>query len=208
MRITDPRAASNVARGASSVEIPQRDEAAVQRMLRVRAAALAREVPAADHAIVVFGCPARPDGTPSPSLERRLRSALAVAEANPDARLVLSGAAVRGRVTEADAMRRWLVSNGVAAHRITMEPSARFTLENAELSAALVRNMGASKVTLVTEDFHMPRSRALFIAALRAVGASAAVETARAPDVAPPSQDVERAKITRDRANQIYVHAT
>lgn len=57
---------------------------------------------------------------------------------------MLSGAAVRGRFTEAEAMRRWLVGNGVAAHRITMEPSARFTLENAELSAALVRNMGAT----------------------------------------------------------------
>ena len=46
-------------------------------------------------AIVVFGCPVLPDGTPSPGLQDRLDAALGLHAQYPDALIIASGGAVR-----------------------------------------------------------------------------------------------------------------
>lgn len=50
-------------------------------------------------AIVVFGCPVLPDGTPSPGLQDRLDAALQLHAQYPDAIIIASGGAVRARCT-------------------------------------------------------------------------------------------------------------
>lgn len=184
-------------------------EASIQRTARLRAAAALRFVPRADHAIVVFGSPALDDGTPKPPLLRRLERTLAEARRHPEALIVASGAAVQGAMPEAQAMKRWLVSKGIEARRIVLESGARFTLENAELSAALVKTSGASRTTLVTEKFHLARSRALLAAALAAIGSRSTVDVAPALD-APgrTSHGGEDEKLARDLLTQRRLHAT
>lgn len=63
-------------------------------------------------------------------------------------------------------MRDWLVAQGVETARITLEPRARVTAENALFVAPILRQLGATEVSLVTDAFHMRRSLVLLRAAL------------------------------------------
>jgi len=132
--------------------------------------------------IVVFGCPVGAGGVISPALERRLVRAHEEVERDPQALVVVSGGVVRGEV-EAAFMQQWLVARGVPADRIRVEPSARDTEENAALVAELLRAEAISGVRLVTDRFHMRRSRWLLALALRRVsGARVPVVEAAARD--------------------------
>lgn len=126
---------------------------------------LQRDLPAtfpkSDHAIVVFGTPLEADGTLGPRLSLRMDKALELelAVQHPDAVLVVSGGAVHTEQREALVMRTWLMERGISSRRIVVEPEARFTQENAIRVMPLLEVIGAKKVTLVTEEFHMARSR-------------------------------------------------
>jgi uncharacterized SAM-binding protein YcdF (DUF218 family) len=119
-------------------------------------------------AIVVFGCPVGEGGVASPALERRLIRAREEAERDPQALLVVSGGIVRGE-REAPFMREWLVARGVEAARLRLESTARDTEENAAFVAELLRQESVTTVTLVTDAFHMRRSRWLLMLAMRRV---------------------------------------
>ena len=114
-----------------------------------------------DHAIVVLGCAAADDCTPSPELTRRLERALADAQADPAAVVVVTGGAVHSSCPEGKAMRGWLVAHGVADARIAEDDDARSTIDNAENVAPMLRAMKVKRVTLVTEAYHLPRGTAL-----------------------------------------------
>lgn len=165
-----------------------------------------RTVPPTDHAIVVFGCAVEADGTPSPGLRSRLERALEEAKKNPTARVLVSGGAVASAINEAETMRDVLVAAGLPRRRVVLEPASRFTVENAELSAQMVKNMGATRVTLVTEAFHVPRSEALMKQALAAAGSSARLAVAEALDSKPVSAEGERKKTARDLSTQALLH--
>jgi uncharacterized SAM-binding protein YcdF (DUF218 family) len=120
----------------------------------------------AGRVIAVFGCRVGDDGVPSPALERRLVRALLEAQRQPQALLLVSGGTVHGQV-EARAMHRWLVEAGIAATRILVEPEARDTEENAAFTARLLAGRELGEVLLVTDRFHMRRSRLLLALALR-----------------------------------------
>jgi uncharacterized SAM-binding protein YcdF (DUF218 family) len=149
---------------------------------------------------VVFGCPVRSDGAPTSALGRRLGRALELAVGDPAATLIVSGGAVIGPC-EAQAMARWLEERGVDAARILREEAARDTLENAVFSAALVRQLGAREVSLVTERYHIARSAALLRAALRRSGVPARVHPAPAPDGLVGLGRVER--LVRERVKML-----
>ncbi len=104
-----------------------------------------------------------------------------MARAHPEAVLVVSGGAVSGPV-EAEVMQRWLASRGVDASRIICEPAARSTAENAAFVAPLLHELDVVRVTLVTERFHMRRSRLLLRRELARVGLYAPLEIAAAED--------------------------
>ena len=123
----------------------------------------------AGRAIVVFGAAVKPDGTPSDRLRGRVERALELHRADPAAAIVVSGGDRTGH-SEARLMKRLLLGLGVPKDRVLLEPRARHTGENADFSAALVKHIGARRVTLVTSSSHS--SRALFHLrwALRAAG--------------------------------------
>ena len=121
----------------------------------------------ADRAIVVFGSAVNTDGTPSPSLLRRLDTALSLARRDDHARVVVSGGSVVGPRAEGPFMARWLASRGVAPKRIIVESRARHTGENASLVVPLLKKARANSVILVTEQYHMRRARFHMRAALK-----------------------------------------
>ena len=96
-------------------------------------------------AVVVLG--AGVNGTqPSLSLYTRLTAALDYLEENPDVPVVLTGGLGYGEeITEARCMYDWLTARGVDPARLIMEEQAGNTAENL--------------VAVVTNDFHIARSR-------------------------------------------------
>ena len=148
-------------------------------------AALAPQNPyRCQHAIVVFGCATSSAGAPTPGLVSRLRRAIEEARRDPKALIVVTGGAVRGPA-EGPVMRDWLVSHGVDAGRICVEDRARNTLDNVRRVMPLLERAEVSRVTLVTEAFHMPRSCVLMLAELRQRGGrSIIVSEAAAPTIA------------------------
>lgn len=71
--------------------------------------------------------------------------------------VILSGGGV-GENTEARTMARAIVHLGVPASALVLEQRSRSTRENARNSAALSRELGITKILLVTSSLHMPRA--------------------------------------------------
>lgn len=111
--------------------------------------------PAHDHVIVVLGYALMEDGSLSSPLIGRLETALAMANYNPQARILVSG-------VEAGPMRSWLMDHGISPERITMEKASHDTLENALFSLPLLLEERVKSVTLVTSASHVRRALMLF----------------------------------------------
>lgn len=108
--------------------------------------------------IVVLGAGLYDDGSMRPLLVDRLNAALTLANRYPFAPIVTSGGVPRSGVTEARAMRNWLVDNGVPAERITEEGRSRSTVENAANTVALLAGRRTSGIVVVSSPNHVERA--------------------------------------------------
>ncbi len=99
------------------------------------------------------------------ALFERLNSGVQYLEKYPDTRVIVTGGQGRGEdITEAEAMRRFLVSKGIAEDRIIIEDKATSTMENFYLSREIInRSSGENEtdITFVTNKFHIMRSKML-----------------------------------------------
>ena len=135
---------------------------------------IAQEAP---DAVIVLG--AGVNGTaPSLSLKTRLDAALSYLEAYPDIPVVLTGGQGYGEeITEAACMYDYLTARGVEPERLILEEAASNTAENFEFSAPLLEAAGVrvatDTVAVVTNDFHIARSR--LIAAKKGYGVTVGV---------------------------------
>lgn len=112
-------------------------------------------------AIVIFGAAVWPGGRPSPSLVRRISYGLAVAEANPHARVFCSGAIGRHGPSEAQVMAEALIAAGVAPDRIVRDEASRDTLQSAAAAARFVHETGMARCIVCSDRYHLPRIRLL-----------------------------------------------
>lgn len=123
-----------------------------------------RKAPPADARFdyaVVLGCRLREDGSAGPTLVRRtLAGARAVLEGRAET-LILSGGVTSAPHSEAEAALSHALSAGLTREQILLEPRSRSTRENASEVAKLVADPKA-RVLLVTDAYHVPRSRRLF----------------------------------------------
>lgn len=110
----------------------------------------------------MLGCRVHADGTLSRPAERRVtRAAAAWNELGPSWILVAGGRRWGGPA-EADAMTSALVAQAVPGPRIIRELCSLSTRENAWYAAPLLRMLGATRIGLVTCDWHMRRACASF----------------------------------------------
>jgi len=129
-----------------------------------------REPLATLDAIVVLGAPLGPGDSLSPLVAERCAAAAALWHAGAARYVVATGGTTRGAGrAEADAMAEALHDLGVPG--VIVERESRTTLDNARLTAPLLRARGARSVWLVTQPFHGRRSARLF----RGVGLDAHV---------------------------------
>ncbi|MBO6158066.1 MAG: YdcF family protein [Firmicutes bacterium] len=119
--------------------------------------------------LIVFGAAVYGE-TPSPSLRDRLDAALLYLNENPGTRVIVSGGMGPGeRITEAEAMRVYLESGGIAPERIIMESKATDTSENLRYSFSLIEKEKAGSladfsqvsIAVVSSEYHLYRIRYL-----------------------------------------------
>lgn len=116
-----------------------------------------------EDAVVVLGTAIKGEAV-TPPLRERLETAVEYHEANPDAVVVVSGGQGPGEsVTEALAMRRFLVSEGIPESAILTEGESTSTHENFVLTKGLLdARLGERYTTVfVTNDYHVLRASEL-----------------------------------------------
>ena len=102
--------------------------------------------------------------TPSLSLENRVKRAIVYLAENPDTKVVVSGGQGEGEdISEAECMRRYLVSHGIAEDRILMESHSTSTMENLAFSQAVIAADGGegARVVIVSSGYHLYRAKAM-----------------------------------------------
>jgi len=101
----------------------------------------------------------------SRSLKYRLDTAIEFNKENPDVKIIVSGGQGPGEdITEALAMKRYLLGNGVDENLIISEDKSTNTYENFLFTKELLKNEFVDKdytLTVVTNDFHMYRAKYL-----------------------------------------------
>lgn len=92
------------------------------------------------------------------TLQKRLKAAKIYLKDNPDTLVIVSGGQGSGEdISEAQAMKNYLISNGIAEERIIMEDKSTNTVENITYSKKLLDKDDAD-VAVVTNGFHVFRS--------------------------------------------------
>ena len=110
--------------------------------------------------LIVLGCGIRGEQV-LPSLEKRLQRALDYARQNPSVLIVVTGGQGRGEsISEAEAMKRYLVERGIEEARILKEDRSTSTEENFVFTKQLLeaRFDGEYTAAVVTNSFHMCRA--------------------------------------------------
>jgi uncharacterized SAM-binding protein YcdF (DUF218 family) len=102
---------------------------------------------------------------PTLVLLERLDYAFSYLSDNPDSIAIVSGGQGLGEnITEAEAMQRYLIKNGIPSDRVIKEEKATSTYENMIYSKKLYQNIYKKKlnsIMIITSDFHMMRSKML-----------------------------------------------
>lgn len=114
--------------------------------------------------IIILGAGLR-GSTPSQALYDRLNESLKLLGDLPESvKIIVTGGMGPGEtMTESQAMKDYLVSKGIDENRIIEENKASSTFENMKYSKAIIDATGKKnyKVTIVTNNFHMLRSKIL-----------------------------------------------
>lgn len=118
-----------------------------------------RVAPRRADAIVVAGCLVHEDGRPTTALRARAETAVSLFQQGCAPRIVFTGGAKGGRLSEADAAATVARDAGVPESAIVLEDQSMTTLENARCSADLV---SGTHVIVVSDAYHLARCRWIF----------------------------------------------
>lgn len=112
--------------------------------------------------IIILGAMVRGD-TPSLILQERMDAGMQCIKDHPDAKIILSGGKGPGEnISEAEAMEKYLIENGIDKNRLIKEENSKNTLQNLKNSKAIIDTYSPKdkvQVTIVTSEFHMFRSK-------------------------------------------------
>lgn len=122
-------------------------------------------VAASSHAFVVLGSALKADGTMPSKLVKRLQLVLTGLQRFPASKVLVTGGKPENGITEAAAMRAWLIEKGIADDRIIVEAKATSTIGNALASVPLLVKAKVTSYTLVSAASHLRRAQVEFLAA-------------------------------------------
>lgn len=102
---------------------------------------------------------------PSPSLLERLKVATEYLKENEDVKVIVSGGqGIDEDVSEAYAMKKYLIDNGIGNNRIIEEDKSTTTFENLSMSLDKIReidNKEDLRILIATNKYHIFRSKIL-----------------------------------------------
>lgn len=113
-----------------------------------------------EQTVIVLGCGIRGERV-SVGLAKRLNKAAEYHKKNPDAMIIVSGGqGPQEDISEALAMKRYLVDKGIAEDKIIMEDKSTSTITNFRYSRAIMeeRGLSLSSVVFVTNAYHVYRA--------------------------------------------------
>ena len=113
-----------------------------------------------EDAIIVLGAAVH-GKTPSLTLKRRLDKAVEYHTQNPDAVIVVSGGqGAQEDISEAEAMKIYLIENGVKSDKIIKEENATSTYENFKFSKEILTDKFGEEYTtaFITNEYHILRA--------------------------------------------------
>jgi vancomycin permeability regulator SanA len=119
----------------------------------------ADQLPAVGGPVLVLGAGVYGDGEPTSILEGRLRTALELYRSGKVRWFLVSGDNRHPTYNEPQAMRRWLVKQGVPPMHIVSDYAGLRTWDSLRRARAV---FGQRHIVIVTSDFHLPR--ALYLA--------------------------------------------
>ena len=112
--------------------------------------------------VLVLGCGIRGE-TILPTLQLRLDKCVEYLQRNPSALVIVSGGQGRNEdISEAEAMKRYLVSKGIGAAQIVEENRSRNTEQNFQYSKELIDKHFSStsfSVACITSNYHAYRAK-------------------------------------------------
>ncbi|MBM7703808.1 YdcF family protein [Metabacillus iocasae] len=116
-----------------------------------------KDVPAHADYVMILGAKVNGE-TMSLSLSNRAQEALAYAKENPDTKVITTGGQGPGEdITEAEAVARYLIKNGIDEKRIVKEDASTSTYENFLFTKKLAHIENKTFV-VVSNDFHLYRA--------------------------------------------------
>ncbi|WP_375769409.1 YdcF family protein [Archangium gephyra] len=119
-----------------------------------------RAVPA--DILVVLGARVLPGGEPSSALRARIEKAVELYHQGLAPRLLFSGGVGLHPPSEARVMRDLAVRLGVPPEACLLEEQSHSTEQNARFSSDLLRSLGARRVVVVSDPYHLLRARQYF----------------------------------------------
>jgi uncharacterized SAM-binding protein YcdF (DUF218 family) len=150
----------------------------------------------------VLGARVLPNGQPSPALRARIEKAVDLYHQGVAPRLLFSGGVGVNPPSEARVMRELAVQLGVPSEACLLEEQSHSTEQNARFSAELLRSLGARRVVVVSDPYHLLRARQYFRLHGFEVATSPAFLTAR------NMQLVDRIYWTVREAAALLLHPT
>ena len=103
--------------------------------------------------------------TVSPALDERLKVGIEYLEKYPESIAIVSGGQGRGEdITEAKAMKSYLVARGIDEKRIITEDKSTSTMENFEYSRLILKESTGRdirEISVITSNFHIFRTKML-----------------------------------------------
>lgn len=105
--------------------------------------------------VLVLGAGIYSDGEPTAVLEERLRTALDLYHAGKVTWFLVSGDNRASSYNEPQAMRRWLLKQGVPPDRVIADFAGRRTYDSLKRAQVV---FGLRRLVVVTSDFHMARA--------------------------------------------------
>ncbi|MDQ0416164.1 uncharacterized SAM-binding protein YcdF (DUF218 family) [Croceifilum oryzae] len=98
------------------------------------------------------------DGKPSPALVERLEVAVKLYQDQKVDYVIVSGGLEKEGVTEALAMKDYLVQKKIPKERILLEDQSSNTRQNLENTKKLLASTQIDNIVIITHDYHMTRA--------------------------------------------------
>ncbi len=112
-------------------------------------------------AIIVLGSGVSEDNTPTQTAKLRLDMAIEYFNKNENAYIIVTGSfANNSSITEAEAMKNYLIENNIPSDMILTEENSKSTYQNFQNSKEILENndISSENIVFVSQNFHLYRA--------------------------------------------------